>query len=837
MKSILVVVVLAATTAGGQSASTGTATSNGVATWPVPGGGGSGSLVCGPPNYNCAVKNTDPGEPAVHGLPGWFTLRLANPSATGQSAPAHLGGPYGANMIDLDNGFSSTTYGGHSIFRATDLNSALSAGGWSESLKRSWSPDDSLIQLSAHGGTHMLVSFNTTNRTVRKEWLGGQGYLGQTSDWGTTAADISAHAFYAWTNSTPYLFKRWLVNTSAGAPGDPSRTVNYTVSTDSNFNGGLGFFDPQNSNCAPGGFPSTTTIRNAYYMDNAAGHTREAMFGGGTAQDKDFLYIIWDATEGCRVLNSQTMQMSNGWNAGTSNPVDATFDSHAAATMRFTVTQRSRSSNVATITYTPATQWYNGCSWRGQPTPQDSVNVEVNEDSSFNSPLNRLTTLTVGQGVAFDVTQGSNVACTSSSTISYANTGPDVAPTTSTGKVIKGWGAHGMGLDLSGQWVNIGSANPDLTYNGSMSWDPDTNIINGCDSTDPCIYHRARGWGNFIYSGAYGTTMQFDVRQQATLFQHTKVADSGVTLTAGADDHIACINCDQANDLPAWKSDWNANSTQPRTAYDGEILGVYYAGANIGTFRRFAHVFGAFTGGLPVSPQCQVSVDGLYSNCSSDFQWYMDFNGISLTDGAITAGSANLSSASANFQAGDVNQWIRVIGAFAVGPSNSDLVAQISTVTDAHDVILSKAATVSVTGATVQYNLMWDKGWGDGNGNYTCDNTLNEENSLSACRNDALFYDLAGGTFEIVAPTWVSVASGASQIFFANSVWDLPRGTDTFTWSTTDPGGSFSTDANDLSAKIYTAGTQAGTYTVSATSTSAHAAGKPATATAIVVVH
>src|SRR2546426_1657477 len=257
MKSVLMA-VLAAAAAWGQSTYTGTSTSNGTATWPGPSNGGSGGgLVCGAPNYNCSVKGTDPGGPAAHALT--HALRLG-------SNGAHYGGPSGLNMVDLDNSFASATTGGHWILRATDLSVTRNAGGWSEGGRRSWSLNDDLIQMACHGGGVGLISFSVANKTVRQEWCTNANYIGQTAAFGTTSAD--AHAFYAYTKTAPYQLKRWIVDTSAGAPGDPGRVTSYTVSADPSFNGGLGFFDPNGTNCLNGSFPSNGNIRNAQ-MDYA----------------------------------------------------------------------------------------------------------------------------------------------------------------------------------------------------------------------------------------------------------------------------------------------------------------------------------------------------------------------------------------------------------------------------------------------------------------------------------------------------------------------------------------------------------------------------------------
>jgi hypothetical protein len=727
MKSILTV-VLATAAVWGQSTYTGTSTSSGAATWPAGSGGsggGGGGPVCGPPNYDCSVKSTDTGEPATHALPGLHALRL------GVNA-SHYGGPYGLNMVDLDKGFSNTTTGGHWILRATDLSVTRNAGVWSEGGRRSISRNDDLIQFACHGGGIGLLSFSTTNKTVRQEWCSNANYNGQTAAWGSSSSD--AHAFYAYTKTSPYQLKRWIVDTSAGAAGDPGRATSYTVSADSAFNG-TGSFDPNAANCLNGSFGGN--IRNGQ-MDYA--NDRYIVMGGGTLQDTDMFFVIWDATRGCRWFNSRTMQMSNGWNAGISSPLDASFDSHLSPLAQATVTQRSRSNNVATITYTAALTWYDGCTISGHSSPQSYINVEVNEDASFNTP--RLPAS--GSGTAFSTANGAH--CSAITQISYANSGPDVAATASTGKVIQGWDAHSVGIDVSGQFAQVGSAY-EIVYNGGWNWDPAGNTFLGCTSGDPCLYHRQKGWGTWVYAGAYGSTVEFDQRQLSSPASHTKIFDSGITLThPGYDDHISYNQADAGNDTPFLSSSWNANGTQPTQAYEGELVLVYPAGPNGGTSRRFAHAFGSNIGPDAATPQCQISNDGKYVICGSDDLWYTD----------------------------------------------------------------------------VDSQAMSGRGWGDGNGNFTCDNTVGVDNNINGCRTDVLLYDLAGGSFIVAAPTWASVAKGATQQFYANTVFS----NNSVTWSTNAPGASIN------SSGLFTAGQTAGSYSVTATSV----ADGTKSATAIIVI-
>ena len=87
---------------------------------------------------------------------------------------------------------------------------------------------------------------------------------------------------------------------------------------------------------------------------------------------------------------------------------------------------------------------------------------------------------------------------------------------------------------------------------------------------------------------------------------------------------------------------------------------------------------------------------------------------------------------------------------------------------------------------------MSGRGWGDGNGNFTCDPTLGVDNNINGCRTDVLLYDLAGGSFVVTAPTWASVPQGLTKQFFANTVF----ANNSVNWSTTAPGDRKSTRLN-----------------------------------------
>ena len=151
-------------------------------------------------------------------------------------------------------------------------------------------------------------------------------------------------------------------------------------------------------------------------------------------------------------------------------------------------------------------------------------------------------------------------------------------------------------------------------------------------------------------------------------------------------------------------------------------------------------------------------------------------NGIKLSDGAMTNGSAVLTSASANFTSADVGKLIMVPGGSS---ANITLTAVINAVNSPTSVTLSTAATASINGATVYYGTddttaiqnAWNAARGSGGtvlfpaAIYLVENTIfgsfNNNTQLSGygatiifspilpltpALNDRLFYVLSGTT-------------------------------------------------------------------------------------------
>src|SRR5207244_11717650 len=104
MKSALVVIA-AVLAASGQSVYSGSSTSSGTAAWGAT--TSSGGVICGSPNYNCAVTDNQAHLPTA-------TVNLGNGWA------GHSGGGVGANIVAIDHSLALPGTSGAKILRLTD---------------------------------------------------------------------------------------------------------------------------------------------------------------------------------------------------------------------------------------------------------------------------------------------------------------------------------------------------------------------------------------------------------------------------------------------------------------------------------------------------------------------------------------------------------------------------------------------------------------------------------------------------------------------------------------------------------------------------------------------
>jgi hypothetical protein len=240
---------------------------------------------CGPPEYLCSRSDTD------------LLVPIAPPQLG--SNPVYRGGHLGAGMVAAD-----PTYNNNRILRVTDGNTdspnpgeSFAAGSSAE--KNVTSYDESLFLVHSETGVCLFqyapASFSATFHGCFKN-------IGSDFDFGYTQAD--QYAVYNYYQEKLY---RSVINTS-----------NWTVTNDPTFNGGLGYFDPDNANCLNGQIAA-----NHWYVDDSALSSDDGtvIAAIGPEQDENPYFVIWNATKGCEWLNVQTWQVSQGWNTGLANPV------------------------------------------------------------------------------------------------------------------------------------------------------------------------------------------------------------------------------------------------------------------------------------------------------------------------------------------------------------------------------------------------------------------------------------------------------------------------------------------------------------------------------------
>jgi hypothetical protein len=253
--------------------------------------------VCGPPAYPCSRTDTD-------------TIIPAHPPQLGTDA-SYYGGHLGAGSVAIDPDY------GNRILRVTDANSELWQPGRSFNTSSSaeqniTSYDESLFLFHDEGGRLCLFQFDQANfqATYRNctPNVDGDG-----AEFGYTVADN--RAIYTFVGT---LLERLLV--------DPA---NGKVAADPQFNGGLGGFDPNNSNCLDG----QVAANNWYVHDRAlSSDDQTVIVSVGPEQDADPYIVVWNAAKGCEWLNVQTWQVSRGWNTGLSNPQNISWVSGAGPT-------------------------------------------------------------------------------------------------------------------------------------------------------------------------------------------------------------------------------------------------------------------------------------------------------------------------------------------------------------------------------------------------------------------------------------------------------------------------------------------------------------------------
>jgi hypothetical protein len=250
-----------------------------------------GGTNCGPPSYPCSRSDT----------------QILVPTAPPQlgSNPQYRGGHLGAGIVAAD-----PVYNNNRILRVTDgntesLHPGQSYAAGSSAEKNVTSYDESLFLVHAETG---ICLFQYDAASFSAAFHGCFNNVGTDFDFGYTEAD--QRAFYTYYQEKLY---RWVINTS-----------NWTIAADPSFNGGLGYFDPDNPNCLNG----QIAANNWYVGDSALSSDDNTMIAAiGPEQDENPYFVVWNATKGCQWLNVKTWQVSQGWNTGLKNPVNITWAS------------------------------------------------------------------------------------------------------------------------------------------------------------------------------------------------------------------------------------------------------------------------------------------------------------------------------------------------------------------------------------------------------------------------------------------------------------------------------------------------------------------------------
>jgi putative Ig domain-containing protein len=241
---------------------------------------------CGPPKYSCSRNDFD-------------VLIPTAPPQLG-SNPKYYGGHAGAGTVAVDPAY------GNRILRVTDGNTDSTAPGMS--FGTSWSAeanlissDESLFFVTNEGETPCLFQFDPAAFQASFhgcEYDSGAGNL----QFGYTPSDASA--FYNY--SGPYLY-RFQIDRST-----------WTISSDTAFNQGQGYFDPDGPQCLDG----KLAAEQPWYVHDTSLSSDDSTFIAdlGRGQDLDRYVVAWNATKGCRWMNVKTWEVSAGWNTGLSNP-------------------------------------------------------------------------------------------------------------------------------------------------------------------------------------------------------------------------------------------------------------------------------------------------------------------------------------------------------------------------------------------------------------------------------------------------------------------------------------------------------------------------------------
>jgi hypothetical protein len=251
---------------------------------------------CGPPSYACSRSDTDVIAPAV-------------PPQLGTD-PNYFGGHSGAGMVGIDPPYNNR------ILRVTDGNTTEAGMSFetpSSAETNVISYDETLFFVVDEGNVPCLFQFNQA--AFNAQFKGCYYKIGEGDlQFGYTAADNRAFFNY-W---GPHLH-RFVI--------DPTTWV---ISSDTTFNQGLGYFDPDGPLCLNG----QLAAGGVWYVHDTALSSDDSTFIAslGIEQDEDAYIVVWNAAKGCRWMNVKTWEVSQGWNTGLTDPVKIEWASGATPT-------------------------------------------------------------------------------------------------------------------------------------------------------------------------------------------------------------------------------------------------------------------------------------------------------------------------------------------------------------------------------------------------------------------------------------------------------------------------------------------------------------------------
>ena len=319
---IFLVVLAAISAAWGQSASAGTGTSVGTATWPA----NATAAACGPPTYSCSRSDTTT-----------FVLSNTNPgtkhppllAAAGQSTACGggqcWGGSLGAGVVasDPDNLGTLAFFNNNRMLRVTDY--ATDVAG------RSYFTDSSaeLAQINFDGTAFRILeksnacmySFDkaiwssascatgaTNCQAAKKQFcVVGSNPIPSSFVFGTTAADTQAMYVF---NDITQKIERWLLNKA---------TNPWSVAIDQNWPSSGASGADVTTNCLRSLMTPWAQFGGFAVSGDSSRFTAEVRAFDG-AQNEGGLIVVFDKSKGCKYLDLRR-GASTDWNGTTEHAV------------------------------------------------------------------------------------------------------------------------------------------------------------------------------------------------------------------------------------------------------------------------------------------------------------------------------------------------------------------------------------------------------------------------------------------------------------------------------------------------------------------------------------